>query len=206
MFFLDSEPHIPNPVDILSSRRFGNFIQNAREVFDYVIVDTPPLSAFVDASVISTVVDGTLLVVRQNFVKRDELVASYQQLEKAKAHVIGAVMNYCDTEKSEYYYSYYTKDGKKAPAASFDVPSSTASAPVQAPAQAPKATPAPKAAPKPAARPRQASRPAASQPAAQGGAVPGLKPIPQGGVRTSPDSTAQFLAGTGYAPRTYTDE
>lgn len=205
LFFLDSEPHIPNPVDILSSRRFGNFIQNAREAFDYVIVDTPPLSAFVDASVISTVVDGTLLVVRQNFVKRDELVAAYQQLEKAKAHVIGAVMNYCDTEKSEYYYSYYTKGGKKAPTVSFDAPPSTASTSARALAQAPKATPAPK----PVARPQQASRPAAaqSQPAAsQGGAVPGLKPIPQGGVRTSSDSTAQFLAGTGYASRTYTDE
>ena len=202
MYFLDSEPHIPNPVDILASKRFHRFVEGLRQQYDFVIFDTPPLSAFVDAAVIGAVVDGVVLVVRENFVKRDELSAAYAQLQKAEANVIGAVLNFCESEKSEYYYSYYTKDGKKAPAADFGAPE-----PVKEPASTPRPAPAPSVAPKPApaARPAQPARPAAtSAPAAS--SAPGLKPIPQGGTYVPPDSTAQFLAGTPYASRTYTDE
>ena len=63
LFFLDCEPHIPNPADILASRRFHHLTERVRDAYDYVIFDTPPLSAFVDAAVLGSVVDGTLLVV-----------------------------------------------------------------------------------------------------------------------------------------------
>ena len=102
MYFLDSEPHIPNPDVLLSSKRFRKMVDAALDSFDYVIFDTPPLSAFVDAAVLSTVADGTLLVVGQNVVRRDELASSHAQLEKAGANLIGAVMNLCKSEKSEY--------------------------------------------------------------------------------------------------------
>ena len=189
LFFLDCEPHIPNPVDILSSKRFRNFIAGACQVFDFVLFDTPPLTAFVDASVIAAEVDGTLLVVRQNFVRRDELAGAYEQLKTAKANVIGAVMNYCETEKSEYYYSYYTKDNKSS-VVEFDAPT------VRPPATA-SSTPAPTPAPQ-VKKPSPTSAPST-------GAVPGLKPLPDAPT-LDPGSTAQFLAGTSYRPRTYTDE
>ena len=54
VFFLDSEPNIPSPVDILSSHSFRSFVEGLGQDYDYVIFDTPPLSAFVDASVISS--------------------------------------------------------------------------------------------------------------------------------------------------------
>lgn len=126
LFFLDCEPHIPNPVDILSSRRFRTFVDGLRMSFSHVVFDTPPLSAFVDASVVGAVADGVVLVVREDFVRRDDLVSAYAQLEKAQAHVIGAVMNFCDTERSEYYYDYYASGRTSAPAP----------APRQEPAQA----------------------------------------------------------------------
>lgn len=109
LFFLDCEPNIPNPVDIISSKSFRTFLQEARAAYDYVVIDTPPLSAFVDASVFASMADGTVLVVRQNFVRQDDLESAYEQLKKAKANVIGAVMNFCDSEMSEYHYhGYYT--------------------------------------------------------------------------------------------------
>ena len=111
MYFLDSEPHIPNPDVLLSSKRFRKMVDAALDSFDYVIFDTPPLSAFVDAAVLSTVADGTLLVVGQNVVRRDELASSHAQLEKAGANLIGAVMNLCKSEKSEYYTEYYSRGG-----------------------------------------------------------------------------------------------
>lgn len=107
MFFLDCEPRIPNPVDIITSRRFRALIDHLRCNFDYVIIDTPPLSTFVDASVFASLSDGTILVIRQNYVKRDDLAAAYQQLEKAKANVIGAAMSFCDVNRTDYYYRYY---------------------------------------------------------------------------------------------------
>ncbi len=113
LMFLDSEPHIPNPADILSSQRFRRLIATMEESFDYVIIDTPPVGTFVDAAVIGTLVDATALVVRERFVKRAELQNAYDQLQKADANVIGVVMNRCEAETSEYYYAYYNKEGKR---------------------------------------------------------------------------------------------
>ena len=185
MYFLDSEPHIPNPDVLLSSKRFRKMVDAALDSFDYVIFDTPPLSAFVDAAVLSTVADGTLLVVGQNVVRRDELVSSHAQLEKAGANLIGAVMNLCKSEKSEYYTEYYSRGGddSNAPAAPVNAPTSQAVSKPSSP------RPVARKAPRAAGASRQ-SAPAAQNPVA----AQGLKPIPQTGAKIAPDTTAQFIA------------
>ena len=185
VWFLDFEPHIPNPVDILGSKRFHSFIERLKDEYDYVVLDTPPLSAFIDAAVLGSVADGTLLVVRRNFVRREEVLSAYEQLKKTEANVLGTVLNYCEDKKSEYYYEYYSKDGKK-------ISKSEASTPqFEEPAPAP--------APKPSRR--QAPKAPQGQPTT----APGLKPIPQA-QPIAPDTTAQFLAQAGYQPHTYTED
>ena len=106
-------PLIPNPADIIASKRFRRLVEALRETFQYVIFDTPPVGMFVDAAEVGHLSDGVLFVVRENFAKRAEVQAAFDQLRRAEVNVIGAVMNYCEAETSEYYYSYYTKDGKK---------------------------------------------------------------------------------------------
>lgn len=113
LFFLDSEPHIPNPADILSSQRFRKLVAQMESDFDYVVIDTPPVGTFVDAAIIATLADATALVVRERFVKRAELQNAYDQLKKADANVIGVIMNMCEAESSEYFYAYYNKEGKR---------------------------------------------------------------------------------------------
>lgn len=113
LFFLDSEPHIPNPADILSSQRFRKLVEQMESDFDYVVIDTPPVGTFVDAAIIAALADATALVVRERFVKRAELQNAYDQLKKADANVIGVIMNMCEAESSEYYYAYYNKEGKR---------------------------------------------------------------------------------------------
>lgn len=113
LFFLDSEPHIPNPADILSSQRFRRLVAQMESDFDYVVIDTPPVGTFVDAAIIAALADATALVVRERFVKRAELQNAYDQLKKADANVIGVIMNMCEAESSEYYYAYYNKEGKR---------------------------------------------------------------------------------------------
>lgn len=177
--FLDAEPHIPNPVDILGSRRFHSFVESLKSSYDYVVFDTPPLSAFVDAAVIGSVVDGSLLVVRRNFVRREAVVSSLEQLKKAGANVLGTVLNYCENERSDYYYEYYSKRDQGSDMAAPQIPS--------APAPRQPATP----------RSRTATAPAQQKST--------LRPIPSGVGSASPDSTSQFLAQAGYRPH-YSDD
>ena len=81
--------------------------------FDYVVFDTPPVGTFVDAAVVSTLADATVMVARVGEVKREELRGAYEQLEKAGANVIGVCATFCDPMNSSYYY-YYSDDGKRA--------------------------------------------------------------------------------------------
>lgn len=113
LFFLDSEPGIPNPADIVSSKSFRRLAYKLEENYDYVVYDTPPLGPFVDAAILSTLVDGTILVVKPGLVRRSELMDAYEQLKKAGSNVLGICATFCETASSEYYYAYYTKDGKR---------------------------------------------------------------------------------------------
>ena len=181
--FLDAEPHIPNPVDILGSRRFHSFVESLKSSYDYVVFDTPPLSAFVDAAVIGSVVDGSLLVVRRNFVRREAVVSSLEQLKKAGANVLGTVLNYCENERSDYYYEYYNRNASKRDQGSDMAAPQISSAPTQRQVAAP--------------RTRTATAPAQQKST--------LRPIPSGVGSASPDSTSQFLAQAGYRPH-YSDD
>lgn len=112
-YFLDTEPNIPNPADILSSRAYVRLVDEACDAYDYVLFDTPPVGTFVDAAILSRLVDGVVLVVKIGGAKCDEIVAAYDQLNKAEAHIIGACATFCEGTGSEYYYAYYNKDNQR---------------------------------------------------------------------------------------------
>ena len=111
LFFLDVEPNIPNPADIISSKRYQKLVATLEDSYDYVIYDMPPVGTFVDAAILSTLVDGTVLVVKPGSTKRSELVDACEQLKKADANILGICAMFCEGTGSEYYYAYYTKDG-----------------------------------------------------------------------------------------------
>lgn len=113
LYFLDTEPNIPNPADIISSKRFQRLVARLEQSYDYVIYNMPPVGTFVDAAILSTLVDGTIMVVKPGEVKRTELVDAYEQLQKAGANVLGICATFCEGTGSEYYYAYYTKDGDR---------------------------------------------------------------------------------------------
>ena len=209
LYMLDVEPHIPNPVDILASHRFHTLVGKMRQEFGYVVIDTPPVSTFVDGAVIAQNTDATLLVVREGYTKRSDILAAYDQLQKAGANVIGTVLNFCENERSEYYYNYYNKDGKRVhhdgrPHSSGpklpDVPLSQqshhpAGAVVthEAPAPVPEASPAGEPA---------AAVPAAPDAESASSTMSGLRPLPT--IEESPaDSTMAFLKQSGYKPKPY---
>lgn len=94
----------PNPSEMLSSRAMTAFIKEMKNEFKYIILDTPPLQAVTDAQVLSTKVDGVLLVVRAGSTKRDAVLNSIDLIKKVQGKVIGTVLNGVENKKNSYYY------------------------------------------------------------------------------------------------------
>lgn len=107
LYLLDAEPSIPNPAAVLQSRRFHELADTLASMYSYVIFDTPPVNTFVDAAIVSSIADATLLVVRQSCAHCKDVADALTQLQQADAHVIGMVLNCADVENSGKYYGYY---------------------------------------------------------------------------------------------------
>ena len=103
----------PNPMELLSSGRMEKMMTQLRGNYDYIILDLPPVGEVSDALVAAKLVDGLLLVVRQNYCDRIALNNAARQFEFVDAKILGVVFN--GTEDSEkgyggrYGYRYYRK-------------------------------------------------------------------------------------------------
>ena len=102
LHLLDAEPGVACPVDILDSQSFRSLIAHLGRRFDHVVVDTPPAGLFVDAAVIGSIVDATLLVVREGFAERAMVAKACDQLRKGGANLVGVVMSCCEEGASRY--------------------------------------------------------------------------------------------------------
>jgi capsular exopolysaccharide synthesis family protein len=101
----------PNPAELLGSKRCEEFFNSLRQTFDWVILDSPPVLAVADASILANTATGVVFVVGADQTSRQAARAALEQLAAVQAHVIGAVLNRVDLEKNPYYYSaYYRKE------------------------------------------------------------------------------------------------
>ena len=98
----------PNPVEMLSSLRMERLLAGLREVYDYVLLDLPPVAEVTDAMAVAPKVDGMLLVVRQDYCDRIVLNETVQQFAFINAKILGIVFN-CTSEHGGKYYGkgYY---------------------------------------------------------------------------------------------------
>lgn len=99
----------PNPSEMLSSKTMSKLIEHLKDEYDYVILDTPPVQAVTDSQILSTKVDGTILVVRADKTKKDGVQNAISLLKKVNANIIGTVLNGVDTSRNKYYYYYGEK-------------------------------------------------------------------------------------------------
>ena len=109
MYIILAGPYAPNPTEILGDEQFGQLLKAARQVFEYVIVDTPPLGAVVDAAVIGQYCDGALIVIESGATSRRVVQKVKTQLEKSGCKVLGAVLNKVDINGRGYYGGGYKK-------------------------------------------------------------------------------------------------
>ena len=99
----------PNPVELLSSDRFNKLIKDAREIYDYIIIDSPPLGSVIDSAVIATQCDGSIMVITTGVVTIKEGLEVKQQLEKSGCKILGAVLNDVYGKNTKYNKKYYKK-------------------------------------------------------------------------------------------------
>ena len=130
LYFMPSGILPADAAGILSSRRMSELIQDVKQRFDLVLIDSPPILGVSDASVLASEVDLTMVVIQHRKLPRNMLLRVKSAVENVGGHVIGVVLNNVDVRSDsqyQYYTSYYTyyaptdapapasKSAKKAP-------------------------------------------------------------------------------------------
>ncbi len=109
LYVILAGPYAPNPSEMLGDEQFGQLLKAARQVFEYVIVDTPPLGVVVDAAVIGQYCDGALLVIENDNTSYRMCQKVVSQLEKSGCKILGAVLNKVNMKSKGYYGKRYGK-------------------------------------------------------------------------------------------------
>lgn len=103
----------PNPAELLGQEKFANLISSGRKVYDYIIIDAPPLGSVIDAAIIAKVCDASVLVISVNTISRKFARTIKKQLERSECPILGVVLNKVDMAQNKYYGKYYGHYGEK---------------------------------------------------------------------------------------------
>jgi capsular exopolysaccharide synthesis family protein len=105
----------PNPTELLSSEKMLMVLSDLYTQADMIIIDSPP-SIVADAQVLSSLVDGVILVIRPGKSQIDEVRATLTQLKRSGAHILGVVFNRIPPNRSQYYggYRFYSPNSYSA--------------------------------------------------------------------------------------------
>lgn len=110
MHVLFAGQYPPNPVELLSGKYFAALISECRKVYDYIIIDTPPLGQVIDAAVIAEKCDGAVLVIGNSKIHYRTAQDVVDQINKSGCKMLGVVRNNLRHNKRKYYYrrKYYS--------------------------------------------------------------------------------------------------
>jgi len=101
----------PNPAELLASAQMKDMLDDLREQYDHIVIDTPPTLSVTDAVVLSPRVDSVVLVIRSGQTTKQALRRSRDILMQVNARVTGVLLNAVDLSSPDYYY-YYEYQGK----------------------------------------------------------------------------------------------
>jgi len=121
LYAITCGPIPPNPAELLESERMREVLEELKQKFDIIIVDSPLVMGMADSVILSSICDGTLIVTRYNVTSRSALNQARRMLENVKANILGAVLNEMDVRRARYggyyyyyyYYYYYEEGGEK---------------------------------------------------------------------------------------------
>jgi len=111
LFIMPAGTPPPNPAELLASSNMRDLIVELRELYDHIVIDTPPTLSVTDAVVLSPRADATILVIRSGQTTKPALRRARDILTQVNAHVAGVLLNAVDLTSPDYYY-YYEYQGK----------------------------------------------------------------------------------------------
>lgn len=111
---LTSGTNPPNPTEILGSKYMETFLEKLKDLYEIIIIDSAPLNAVSDSQILSTKMDGVLMIIRANKTKKDSILEAKDLLEKVNANLLGVVLNGVETSHKKSYYYYGNKNEEKA--------------------------------------------------------------------------------------------
>lgn len=107
LYVIPSGPIPPNPSELIGSLRMKKLTEALKERLDLVIYDAPPLLSVTDSQILSTRVDGTILIIRENHTEKQDVKEAVGLLKHVKGRIIGSILN--DVKQSgNGYYGYYS--------------------------------------------------------------------------------------------------
>ena len=107
LWVLASGPHPPNPAELLCSMKMEQVIKELRQQFAYVVLDSPPVLLITDATIVSSLVDGVLMVVESEATTRAALARACRTIQLSGGRILGAVLNKMDVRRDGYYGHYH---------------------------------------------------------------------------------------------------
>lgn len=104
---LTSGPVPPNPSELVASDRFKEIYNQLMDMYDFILIDTPPVTSVTDAQVFLQLVKDCVMIIDTEKNNKNEIKKAKQLIEQADGHIIGAVLNKTERDKSSNYYNYY---------------------------------------------------------------------------------------------------
>jgi len=120
LYVLPCGPIPPNPAELISSERMKEALSILADKYDHILIDSPPLTNVTDPVILSTMVDGVILVVQAGRSTRDVVRRARHELSSVGAKIFGVVLNNLDIKREGYgsYLSTYGQYGYREDVAS----------------------------------------------------------------------------------------
>lgn len=106
MYMIFSGPYAPNPAELLEETLFDELLKQAREEYEYIVIDTPPMANLIDGAIIAGRCDGAVMVVQSGGVSYKMVQKVKIQLEKSGCRILGVALNKVAGETYGYYSKY----------------------------------------------------------------------------------------------------
>lgn len=114
--YISAGPVPPNPLELIASERTEEILTELKQIYDFIIIDSPPVGVVSDAYMLTKYADVTLFIVRQGFTHKEAFLNNIQHMMQKKIHNVSILLNDVKARGMAYdygyEYTYYSENGK----------------------------------------------------------------------------------------------
>jgi Mrp family chromosome partitioning ATPase len=106
---LTAGTHVPSPADLMTTQVLDGLVQGLRNVYNWIVIDSPPVAAVADALILARATDGVVVVAGAEMVPRAAVRHTLERVHEAGARILGVVLNRAQNRRRPYgsYYGHY---------------------------------------------------------------------------------------------------